>query len=115
MQRVLLTGAAGGVGRRLRRLLPPVYPELRLTDIATPPDLGPDEVFGRAPDPVGDFFQGGRSARTSSTGQRIMSGRLGQTPAQAGGRPNIAAARLLGLASARPNLQIADPARARAA
>jgi uronate dehydrogenase len=45
MQRVLLTGAAGGVGRRLRRLLPPVYPELRLTDIATPPDLGPDEVF----------------------------------------------------------------------
>jgi uronate dehydrogenase len=45
MQRVLLTGAAGGVGRWLRRLLPPVYPELRLTDIATPPDLAPGERF----------------------------------------------------------------------
>ena len=45
MRRVLLTGAAGGVGRRLRRLLPPVYPELRLTDIVTPPDLAPGEVF----------------------------------------------------------------------
>src|SRR5688572_23896281 len=48
MRRVLLTGAAGGVGRWLRRLLPPVYPELRLTDIVTPPDLAPDEVFMRA-------------------------------------------------------------------
>jgi uronate dehydrogenase len=45
MQRVLLTGAAGGVGRRLRRLLPPVYPEVRLTDIAKPPDLAPGETF----------------------------------------------------------------------
>ena len=45
MQRVLLTGAAGGVGRRLRRLLPPVYPEVRLTDIAKPPDLAPSETF----------------------------------------------------------------------
>src|SRR5688572_12185557 len=48
MQRVLLTGAAGGVGRRLRRLLAPVYPELRLTDIVTPGDLAPGEVFAAA-------------------------------------------------------------------
>jgi uronate dehydrogenase len=45
MRRVLLTGAAGGVGRRLRRLLPPVYPELILSDIVTPPDLAPGETF----------------------------------------------------------------------
>jgi uronate dehydrogenase len=45
MKRVLLTGAAGGVGQRLRKLLKPVYPELRLSDIATPPALAPDEPF----------------------------------------------------------------------
>jgi uronate dehydrogenase len=45
MKRVLMTGAAGDVGGRLRKLLPPVYPELRLSDIKTPPDLGPNEKF----------------------------------------------------------------------
>jgi uronate dehydrogenase len=45
MRRVLLTGAAGGVGQRLRSLLKPVYPELRLSDIKTPPDLASDERF----------------------------------------------------------------------
>jgi uronate dehydrogenase len=45
MQRVLLTGAAGDVGGRLRKLLKPVYPELRLSDIKTPADLTPDEEF----------------------------------------------------------------------
>ena len=45
MKRVLLTGAAGDVGRRLRRLLGPVYPELRLSDIKTPADLAPNERF----------------------------------------------------------------------
>ena len=45
MKRVLLTGAAGGVGHRLRALLRPVYSELRLSDIRTPPDLAPDERF----------------------------------------------------------------------
>jgi uronate dehydrogenase len=45
MKRVLLTGAAGDIGGRLRRLLKPVYSELRLSDIKVPPDLGPDEQF----------------------------------------------------------------------
>jgi uronate dehydrogenase len=45
MKRVLLTGAAGGVGTWLRRLLKPVYPELRLSDIATPANLASDEPF----------------------------------------------------------------------
>jgi len=45
MRRVLLTGAAGDVGRRLRKLLGPVYPELRLSDIKTPADLGAAERF----------------------------------------------------------------------
>ena len=45
MKRVLLTGAAGDIGRRLRRLLQPVYPELRCSDIRLPSDLAPDESF----------------------------------------------------------------------
>lgn len=38
MQRVLLTGAAGGIGRRMREVLAGAYPVLRVSDIA---DLGP--------------------------------------------------------------------------
>jgi uronate dehydrogenase len=45
MKRVLLTGAAGDIGSRLRKLLKGVYPELRLSDIKTPADLGADEAF----------------------------------------------------------------------
>jgi uronate dehydrogenase len=45
MQRVLLTGAAGDVGGRLRRLLSSIYPELRLSDIKAPSDLRPEEMF----------------------------------------------------------------------
>jgi uronate dehydrogenase len=45
MKRVLLTGAAGKVGSRLRKLLAPVYPELRLSDVVPPPDLAPGERF----------------------------------------------------------------------
>jgi uronate dehydrogenase len=45
MKRVLITGAAGGVGTRLRRLLAHAYPELRLTDIRAPGDLAPGETF----------------------------------------------------------------------
>jgi uronate dehydrogenase len=45
MKNVLMTGAAGGVGQRLRKLLAPVYPGLRLSDIKTPPDLAPGETF----------------------------------------------------------------------
>jgi uronate dehydrogenase len=39
MKRVLLTGAAGGVGTRLRKLMKPVYPDLVLSDIKMPGDL----------------------------------------------------------------------------
>ena len=45
MKRVLLTGAAGDIGTRLRKLLQPVYPELRLSDIKKPADLRSDEAF----------------------------------------------------------------------
>ena len=38
MNRVLITGAAGGIGRHLRRLLAGAYPVLRLSDVA---DVGP--------------------------------------------------------------------------
>ena len=45
MARILLTGAAGGIGTRLRKILKPVYPDLRLSDITKPADLRPDETF----------------------------------------------------------------------
>jgi len=45
MQRVLLTGAAGGVAGHLRRLLRGVYPTLRLSDMVRPKDLASDEEF----------------------------------------------------------------------
>jgi uronate dehydrogenase len=45
MARILLTGAAGGIGTRLRKILKPVYPDLRLSDIAKPKDLRANEEF----------------------------------------------------------------------
>jgi uronate dehydrogenase len=45
MQTVLVTGAAGGIGTRLRHLLKGVYPNIRLSDIRPPADLAPDETF----------------------------------------------------------------------
>jgi uronate dehydrogenase len=45
MQRVLLTGASGGVGARLRKLLPEHYPHLRLSDLKAPDDLRAEEEF----------------------------------------------------------------------
>jgi uronate dehydrogenase len=45
MRKVLMTGASGGVGTRLRKLLKPVYPGLVLSDLKTPDDLGADETF----------------------------------------------------------------------
>src|SRR5262245_6779358 len=44
MKTVLITGAAGDVGRRLRRPLKGVY-DLRLSDLVTAADLAPDEKF----------------------------------------------------------------------
>lgn len=45
MDRVLITGAAGDIGSRLRVLLKPVYPQLILSDLRKPPDLRADETF----------------------------------------------------------------------
>ena len=55
MKKVLLTGASGDVGTRLRKLLKPIYPELILSDMKTPADLGPDETF--IPADLGNFSQ----------------------------------------------------------
>ncbi|MGE0701990.1 MAG: NAD-dependent epimerase/dehydratase family protein, partial [Hyphomicrobiaceae bacterium] len=46
--RVLMTGASGGIGTRLRTLLKAQFPSLRLSDIAAPKDLRPDEEFIQA-------------------------------------------------------------------
>jgi uronate dehydrogenase len=48
MKRVLVTGASGEIGTRLRALLKPIYPELILSDVKTPEELGPGETFIRA-------------------------------------------------------------------
>lgn len=45
MPKILMTGASGGIGTRLRTLLPPIYPDLLLSDLVTPPNLAPDEKF----------------------------------------------------------------------
>ena len=45
MQTVLVTGAAGGIGTRLRQLLKGVYPNIRLSDLKQPADLAADETF----------------------------------------------------------------------
>lgn len=45
MKKILLTGASGDIGTRLRKLLKPIYPGLILSDVKTPSDLAPDETF----------------------------------------------------------------------
>ena len=48
MKKILITGASGDVGTRLRKLLKGVYPEIRISDIKKPVDLRPDEQFVQA-------------------------------------------------------------------
>jgi uronate dehydrogenase len=43
--RILMTGAAGAIGTRLRKLLPPLYPELVLSDLNAPVDLAATESY----------------------------------------------------------------------
>ncbi|MEP7031838.1 MAG: NAD(P)-dependent oxidoreductase, partial [Pseudolabrys sp.] len=45
MKKILVTGAAGDVGSRMRKLLKGVYPSIRWSDIKKPADLGADEEF----------------------------------------------------------------------
>src|SRR5437868_10500220 len=45
MPRILMTGAVGGIGTALRKLLPPIYPDLLLSDLKAPSDLGSGEKF----------------------------------------------------------------------
>jgi uronate dehydrogenase len=45
MQRILMTGAAGGIGTRLRPLLREAYPAVRLSDVVRPKDLAATEEF----------------------------------------------------------------------
>src|SRR5688572_17146938 len=45
MRKILMTGASGGIGTRLRTLLKPIYPDLVLSDLKAPEDLRADERF----------------------------------------------------------------------
>ncbi len=62
MKRVLVTGAAGGIGTHLRRLLPPIYPEIVLSDLREPEGLAKSERFIKAdltePDEVATACKG---------------------------------------------------------
>ena len=55
MPRILMTGASGGIGTALRKLLPPIYPDLLLSDLKAPADLGAREKFKAAE--LSDFAQ----------------------------------------------------------
>jgi len=48
MRTILVTGAAGGIGTRLRKLLPGLYPRIRWSDLRPPADLGGEETFVQA-------------------------------------------------------------------
>jgi uronate dehydrogenase len=45
MQTVLVTGAAGGIGTRMRKLLDGVYPRIVWSDIRKPSDLASHQTF----------------------------------------------------------------------
>jgi uronate dehydrogenase len=45
MEKILVTGAAGGIGTRMRKLLKGIYPSIRWSDIRKPDDLARDESF----------------------------------------------------------------------
>jgi len=45
MKKILVTGAAGGIGTRMRTLLKGVYPSIRWSDIRKPDDVAADEDF----------------------------------------------------------------------
>jgi len=47
MPRILMTGASGGIGTALRKLLPPIYPDLLLSDLKPPADLGFGGLYPR--------------------------------------------------------------------
>jgi uronate dehydrogenase len=48
MQKILVTGAAGGIGTRLRKLMKGLYPSIRWSDIRKPDDVAADEDFAVA-------------------------------------------------------------------
>lgn len=45
MQNILITGAAGDVGGRMRKLLKDAYPHIRCSDVRTPADLDASDEF----------------------------------------------------------------------
>jgi uronate dehydrogenase len=48
MKKILITGAAGGIGTSMRKLLPAVYNDIRWSDIRKPVNLTADEEFMQA-------------------------------------------------------------------
>jgi uronate dehydrogenase len=80
MKRVLLTGAAGGIGTHLRKLLPAVYPDLILSDLRPPKDVGPGERFIQADIAKADEIE---KACEGVEGIVHLGGRSGEAPWEA--------------------------------
>src|SRR5438552_9224825 len=80
METVLVTGAAGGIGTRLRQL----FPKIRLTDLRRPADLAPEEIVRRSRSrQPGRSRQGGRRRRGDRASRRILRRRIvGDDPAR---------------------------------
>ena len=55
MKRIVVTGAAGDIGTRLRKLLKGAYPEIVWSDVRTPAGLAADETF--IPADLADYAQ----------------------------------------------------------
>ena len=55
MEKILVTGAAGSIGTRLRKLLKGIYPAIRWSDIRKPDSLANDEDF--MPADLADYAQ----------------------------------------------------------
>jgi len=55
MEKLLVTGAAGGIGTRLRKLLKGIYPAIRWSDVRKPDSLANDEDF--MPADLADYAQ----------------------------------------------------------
>ena len=80
MKRVLLTGAAGGIGTHLRKLLPAIYPDLVLSDLRAPKDLSPGEQFIPADVSKADEIE---KACAGVDGIIHLGGRSGEAPWEA--------------------------------
>ncbi len=74
MKKILITGAAGGIGTSMRKLLPAVYNDIRWSDIRKPDDLAADEEF--MPADLADYAAVRKDRAPASTASCISAASL---------------------------------------